>query len=233
MQNDWQSAKFRNQFCEVRWSGMNIFSWAIALWPIVTVLLAVNIHRRQNSKKAWTGGPISWPKALWLAFTVQHWFVVPIFFLLHPEFPEDLFAVYIFHLISWWIRGPLELVMIYKWLNWTPFYGIGHDIFHILGVTTLLLLACFSVGTPADGISFLSVSYIFLILFTTSVEAYFAYLFLTTRSHAEADENIYFASDDPKWIFINRVTTFFVSISFTYLSFQSICIFYLALRGSP
>src|SRR4051812_35370059 len=115
---------------------MNYQVLLIILWPIVSCLFALRFHARQNSNKGWTGGPISWPKAFWLAFTINQWFFVPIFFLLHPDLPQGLKVVYGFHLLSWWIRGPLELVMIYRWLNWTPYYGISHDLFHITGVLT-------------------------------------------------------------------------------------------------
>lgn len=195
----------------------------IVIWPLVTLGLATIFHRKQNSKKAWTGGPISWPKSLWLSFTVCNWFLLPIWFCLHPDFPPPIKMLYFFHLASWWIRGPLELIMIYKWLNWTPRYGISHDLFHIAGCTLFLYLAwpqlSWSELTP---IGFASISYTFIILISTVAEIWFAYLFFTTRTAAETDDNIYFASEDPKWKFINRATASVVTLVYLYLFAQSI-----------
>jgi hypothetical protein len=193
---------------------VNTFTLLIIISPLLTFILALWIFKKQNSSKAWTGGPISKPKSHWLAWTVFNWFFVPLFFLFNSDFPQELKWFYIFHLLSWWIRGPLELVMIYKWFNWTPYYGIGHDLAHF--VVALILLLSFG-QFPIDASQPLVLaSYIFsiLILLTTLFEASFAYLFLKARSQQEEKENIYFASDDPKWIFINRVTLTCVVISY-------------------
>lgn len=197
----------------------------ISLSPLFTFALASWIHRRQNSKKAWTGGPISKPKSHWLAWTIFNWFLVPVFFLFHPQFPESLTYFFIFHLISWWIRGPLELIMIYRWLNWSPIYGISHDLFHII-VGALLLIK----GWPEHAFSlwdFSDATLIFalLILITTAFEISFAALFLKTRSSEERNDHIYFASNDPKWIFINRLTRMAVMLSYSWMVVISLLVF--------
>lgn len=61
----------------------------------------------------------------------------------------------------------------------------------------------------------------FLILLTTVFETVFAYLFKAARSPEEEAQNIYFASDDPKWIFINRITLACVSVSYGLLIVMS------------
>lgn len=198
---------------------------AIALWPVLVLLLARGFHRKQNSKKAWTGGPISWPKSIWLAYTITSWFLLPLLFVVYPDLPPGLWVFYIFHLASWWLRGPLELVMIYKWLNWTPKYGISHDIFHIVGGLVCIFLNKEDfTHWPTDAISVAALVYVFVILFATVAEILFAAMFFIFRSRQEADENIYFASDDPKWIIINRVTTVIVVSVMSHLVWQSIFI---------
>jgi hypothetical protein len=183
--------------------------------PFLTALLAIWVFKKQNSSKAWTGGPISKPKSHWLAWTVFNWFFVPFFYLLHSELPHELTWFFVFHLLSWWARGPLELIMIYKWFNWTPYYGIAHDIFHfIVALILLLSMGKFPINAQ-DPFTLASYLFAFLILATTLFEASFAYLFLKARSQQEEKENIYFASDDPKWIFINRVTLTCVLVSYS------------------
>lgn len=193
----------------------------ILLSPLLTALFGFSIFRRQNSKKAWTGGPISRPKAHWLAFTIINWFIIPFAYFFHTEFPKELHWFFVFHLASWWIRGPLELFMIYRWFNWSPVYGISHDVFHVLGCSSLLLAFANWETWSATHFSLAAYLFCFLILLTTTFEISFAALFLQTRSQQEETENIYFASDDPKWIFINRLTLTCVVISYTTLLVNS------------
>lgn len=199
-----------------------ISKFILTLWPLVVALLAVFYRKKQSSNNPWTGGPISWPKAFWLSYTIQTWFFLPFVFLLHPATPTFLKVIVAFHLISWWFRGLLEMVMIYKWLNWSPRYGISHDLFHITGCSILLFyfrhyLVTLTFGTEA----FLVTIYLFMLFISTAAEISFAFLFLKLRSIQEKNENIYFASDDPKWLFVNRYTLSVDIIVFSHLIFQS------------
>ncbi len=194
----------------------------LVLWPLVVVSLAIFYRKKQSSNNPWTGGPISWPKAFWLSYTIQTWFFLPFVFLFHPATPTFLKVIVAFHLISWWVRGLLEMVMIYKWLNWSPRYGISHDLFHLIGCSALLFnfrheLTTLSMGAEA----FLVAIYLFILFISTTAEISFAFLFLRLRSIQEKNENVYFASDDPKWLFVNRYTLFVDIIVFSHLLFQS------------
>ncbi len=199
------------------------FTILCILWPLVSCLLAAHFYRRQNGSKAWTGGPISVPKAMWLSYTVTTWFFMPIWLLLSGSVPQPLIYFFYFHLLSWWIRGPLELVMIYKWLNWTPKYGMGHDLFHILGCFYFLQSAQLELmNIDLSLANKLALIFCLIILASTVAEIWFAYLFFTTRSNQEKDDNIYFASDDPKWKFINRATASVVYPAYLHLFIQSL-----------
>ena len=101
---------------------------------LAELTFAIYFFFRQNKVggKAAVGGPISIPKSLWLSGAIFFWFFYPFIFLLDPTVTRPWKIVLALHLISWWIRGPLELVMIYRWFNWTPKYGITHDILHVL-----------------------------------------------------------------------------------------------------
>lgn len=200
-----------------------LFGILLISWPLLSTVLAVVFYKKQNSSKSWTGGPISWPKALWLSYTVTTWFFMPIWFLGTGQLPGVLIPFYLFHLFSWWLRGPLELIMIYKWLNWSPRYGISHDIFHILGCVSLLIAAFWGLeGPPLEPLGIAAFIFAEIIIVMTIGEVIFAYLFLKVRTQQEESENIYFASDDPKWIFINRVTSSFVIPAYLHLYSQSI-----------
>lgn len=193
----------------------------LVLWPLLVSVLAYFYKKKQNGPSPMTGGPISTPKAFWLAYTVTTWFFLPLIFIFHPEVSIPLKYVIAFHLLSWWARGPLELVMIYKWFNWSPRYGIGHDIFHLVGLVILYFMNRNGMQnlTPINNIV---VAFICITVFATVAEISFAYLFLKARSEIEEKDNIYFASDDPKWIFINRLTLAVVCAVMSHLICQSL-----------
>lgn len=202
----------------------NFFYFLVLIWPAFTCALAFHFHRKQNSQGAWTGGAISKPKSMWLAYTVSTWFFLPIWMLLAGIIPTPLIALFVFHLISWWIRGPLELMMIYKWFNWSPRYGISHDIFHAL---ILIGLFCYAVAQmdwlDADNRrQTASLFFAIVLIITTLAEALFARMFLSARSQEEEKDNIYFASDDPKWKKINNVTASVVYPAYIHLFLQTI-----------
>lgn len=205
----------------------NILKCLIILWPVFIAIQAAFYRKKQNGMNPWTGGPISWPKAFWLAYTIFSWFFLPIIFLIHPQLDNVVRYLVIFHLLSWWIRGILELFMIYKWFNWSPRYGISHDFFHWLGILIIFILNLqhYSV-IDTHSFNFLVLVFFGYILFSTLAEIYFAFSFLQLRTEQEKRENIYFASDDPKWIRINRITLSIVLISYAHLLYQS----YLAIR---
>lgn len=203
---------------------MSPFACSLVAVPCFIAIIAAIFYRKQNQGK-WVGGAISVPKAMWLAYTIGAWFILPFAFLAFADLPAVFRAVLIFHLASWWIRGPLELIMIYKWLNWSPRYGIGHDLFHILGISTILILMPSGSGAfLGDGVDaaqrLLTAVYIGVILFSTVAEITFAALFFKTRE--KGDDLTYFASDDPRWRFINRLTATVVTIVYSHLFIQAL-----------
>lgn len=193
----------------------------LVCWPILVSILAYFYKNKQNGHNPMTGGPISMPKAFWLAYTVSTWFFLPLIFIFHPEVVLPIKYIIAFHLLSWWARGPLELVMIYKWFNWSPKYGISHDCFHLAGL--IILYFIYRHGfQDLTAINNMAIAFICITIFATVAEISFAYLFLKTRSELEEKDNIYFASDDPKWIFINRLTLTVVCAVMSHLICQSI-----------
>ena len=195
--------------------------YILVLWPALVSLFAFFYKKKQNGPNPMTGGPISTPKAFWLAYTVTTWFFFPFLFILSPEVIAPLKMIIGFHLLSWWLRGPLELVMIYKWFNWTPKYGISHDLFHLIGLSALWIYF-YENFLSLSGLNLIAHAFIIVTIFATVAEISFAYLFLKVRSIEEEKDNIYFASDDPKWIFINRLTLTVVLAVMSHLCLQSL-----------
>jgi hypothetical protein len=203
------------------------FKYCLIFWPLIITIQAYFYRKKQSGSNPFTGGQISIPKAFWLSYTVWTWFLLPIIFVFHPLLSSGNKIILYCHLASWWIRGILELVMIYKWFNWSPRYGISHDVFHLSMISVLLYLFRYEVLFSVTGpINFFALYYILMLFVSTSSEILFAKLFLEYRSENEVKDNIYFASDEEKWKKINRITLTVVVIVFIHLIFQSIFSFF-------
>jgi uncharacterized membrane protein len=208
---------------------------ALVLFPLLPVGLGAAFRARQNKGNI-VGGDISWPKSLWLAYTVATWFVLPLFLLgvahlsnstpsLPSPLPTTLLVAILGHLASWWIRGPLELFMIYKWFNWSPRYGIAHDLAHVAFLILVIAAAFLSSDISlwfASPVTSIAALFVFVTVFTTLAETLFAFLFLHERTKGE--DLLYFASDEPRWLMINRITTVVVALSYAHLLFQSLLV---------
>src|SRR5437868_5353629 len=159
------------------------------LFLLIQVSCSVWFYFKQN-KGAFVGGPISWPKALWLYHAIFSWFLVPLAFLSFSDLHWSLKAVIGIHTLIWWIRGPLELVMIYKFFNWTPRYGITHDVIHAL------LLMAGTIGMaklwPENPLNWMAFIYCAVTIIMLCFETSFAALFLDVRG--DADSKIYYAA---------------------------------------
>lgn len=188
------------------YQALNVFSWSLL---VAMVAFAMGFYRIQNQKSKearWVGGPISWPKSFWLSYAIFSWFLAPIGFLFFVPMPPILQWTLWIHLASWWIRGPLELVMIYRWFNWTPVYGISHDVTHCVVLCFLSMASAAEIGLVGfqeNPNLLLVLIYLGVIQFSLIVEALFAALFLKTRG---GDSLIYFASDSKEFQSINRFT---------------------------
>ncbi|MDC1175117.1 hypothetical protein OAT67_06965 [Bacteriovoracaceae bacterium] len=169
------------------------------IFPFLLIALSFYFKKRQNLQNQ-VGGAISLPKSFWLNYTIGSWFFIPIIFLF-LNVDQGIKYVFVFHLISWWLRGPLELVMIYKWFNWSPKYGITHDVFHFFIVSILFYYFWpMEVTRP----TFLAILYLYGIIVSTFFETLFAILFFKIRGSEK--KKIYFASDAPEWKTVNRIT---------------------------
>ncbi len=193
----------------------------ILLINLVCVLLTSSVFFFLQNSRNEVGGKISAVKSIWLFFVIYYWFLLPFFFFfINFDNYQTYILIISLHLVSMWIRGIIELVMIYKFYNWSPLYGITHTFVHFLGI--LLYVA----------VNFLSLSkwpieyslYLFILLVTLICEVCFAKSFWGIRGDSVNTKKIYFASDDPKWTKINRLTfnvLLFLKGSYLFMMFLS------------
>jgi hypothetical protein len=181
---------------------------ALAILVAAAAVLArfgVRFHQKQNSGAL--GGKISRAKAYWLPFAIFFWFVVcPL-----VGFSSDIATPLRIALASFgvfmWLRGAVEMVMLYVTKNWRPPLGISHDVLCILLLVAVLVrfhadLAGFA-GLDAWALFLVGVAVVSLI-----VEIHHAYsFFVAVKGMTTGDDGVWFADDvDERFRAINRNT---------------------------
>ncbi|BAO43129.1 hypothetical protein [Thiolapillus brandeum] len=87
-------------------------------------------YQSQNHSEL-PGGPVAGVKILWLGSVLFCWYWLPAVMLLEPRMKGSRRLLSIF-LINMLLRAIIELLMMYQWQNWHPWYGISHDLFSAL-----------------------------------------------------------------------------------------------------
>lgn len=157
-------------------------------------------------KKIPMGGAISGPKAFWLGFAVYLWFVVCPAMGVDPAMPSPLRETFLVVGVSMWIRGVLELLLLYVVKAWRPPMGIAHDV-----LTLAMALATLAVvgGTIPEGrFALASAAFLVVVLLSLVVEIVHAVSFYrVVQERTVGDDGIWFADeDDPRFAANNRRT---------------------------
>ena len=92
-----------------------------------TLLCALAFHAAQN-RLALTGGSVALSKGIWLGLAVLFWLVLPALILADARVAPVLKQPFLLLLLLMGARGVAELLMLYVFKNWSPFYGIAHDV---------------------------------------------------------------------------------------------------------
>lgn len=188
-----------------------------ALFAALAVLLAVSLHfyYRQNYAGQ-IGGPMSLAKLLWLDYALAAWFIVPFFFWRSARIAPALRHIYAAHLALFSLRAAVELWMLYLTISWKPPYGIAHDLLVIVVITALLSRTTEDQAARADAPNRAARRFLLSIRLGLCCEILFAWLFYRAIDGATA---VYFASPDPAFALINRLTWgavfFYPDLAFT------------------
>jgi hypothetical protein len=105
-------------------------SWpsGLALAGSVPAMAALGARFYRRQKSGALGGVLSKPKAYWLPFAIWFWFIVcPIVALDGVVAAPLRLALGAFGAFMW-LRGVVELFMLYVTRNWRPPFGIAHDV---------------------------------------------------------------------------------------------------------
>lgn len=153
------------------------------------------------------GGRISGPKVAWLFFTVFTWFVVSPVLAADPNVGRGL-RLTLGAFAAWmWIRGGIEMYVLYVSRNWRPPIGIAHD----LSCVALIVGVLASQGPLPAAASPLDrwvLTFVVMVLVSLLVEMLYAALFFRAcRGNTTGQHGVWFADDcDPAFRRINRLT---------------------------
>ncbi|PWF46114.1 hypothetical protein C7C56_016485 [Massilia glaciei] len=162
------------------------------------------------------GGEIAPAKLAWLCFALLFWLGLPLLIICDPRTPPRLAQAFGSLLALMAARGVVELVMLYVFHNWSPHYGIAHDLLCAAVLAYFLALA-WREGEHRGGklASTLSLHGIVTTLMFVP-EIWFAY-YMHTNFGTMGGEAIYFVPDAEKHRHVLNVTAGVVAALAIYL----------------
>lgn len=173
------------------------------------MVAALWFRNKQNRAHA-MGGKISNPKLLWLFFAIWFWLFECAVLAFEPALPWGYRVILGVHAASMWLRGVVEMVMLYVTRNWRPPIGISHDVACI--VTVLGLAFFWRDALPLDSAwGLFAPALVSMLLFSLVVEVLYAALFFqAVEGKTTGEKGVWFASEDEaRFRRINRITTAF------------------------
>lgn len=175
----------------------------LACWLLIAILVlgAIGFSRLQN-RLGMIGGEIALPKAAWLMLAIFMWLGLPLLLVLDARSPHFLGSLFGFIFISMALRGIIELWMLYGPKNWSPAYGIAHDVFCMLGMGAYWLLG-WQAGEVAQAPMLALHGVVSTLLFIP--EIWFAW-YMRKHFHTKGGDAIYFVPDEEKHRRVLRVT---------------------------
>jgi hypothetical protein len=183
---------------------------AVSTWSVLALLavLAFAFYQMQNRLQP-VGGAISVEKMAWLALAVLQWVMLPALLCADTRLSNMLLRPFKILLLLMLMRGVIEGGMLYVTLNWSPWYGIAHD---LLCAGVLVWFALHIHATSA--LERLVRGYMFVALLAFAPEIYFAW-YMQAHFVTVGDQAIYFVPDDPAYadvLLVTRISVIFFGI---------------------
>lgn len=175
---------------------------------------AVFFYGSQNSSGR-IGGAIAPQKMLWLLYAIVLWGVLPLAILLDLRADALLRKAFAVLLLLMLPRLPVELWMLYVTHNWSPWYGIAHDVACFLPLTVLIAF-CWQRQTWRAAPNGWLFAHLVVTTAAFAPEVYFAH-FMLRHFNTAGEAAIYFVPDDPSYAEVLWVTTVVVALLSIYL----------------
>lgn len=167
-----------------------------ALWTAGGFAATTALFGWRQNRGGVVGGPISLPKVLWLNLTLTVFFGLPAVLWRDAALSPATRALWGWLLLSFVLRAVVELYLIYVTITWKCVYGISHDLFQ-LGLAVALAAAVPAGADPRAR------AFLWLYGAVLLVEAGMARAFSLL---ADPKDGIYFASDDARFLRVNRAS---------------------------
>lgn len=196
---------------------------AAAYASLAGLALTAAVFFRVQNRSAALGGAISWQKLAWLAGAILLWVVLPALIAADPRLSTEWRWPFLVLLALMLARGVIELWMLYVSRNWSPWYGIGHDV-----VCAAVLLGYAVALQPAGPLEPLMRLHLGVSGALFGPEIYFAW-YMLAHFNTKGDNAIYFVPDDPAYKAVLRVTAATVAFLAAYLPL----FLYYWLHGTP
>lgn len=164
---------------------------------LMTGMAALLFYVVQNSGRL-EGGNIALSKLLWLAYAILFWFCLPTLIVLDTRTSAVWRRIYAIFLVNMLLRAAIELFMMYVTNSWSPYYGIGHDLF------TILLLFTMAAAYRKQLQSGLFLNNLFTIVAMFAVEVGFVLYMLLKVSGGE--HTVYFVPGDQQHAAVLQIT---------------------------
>jgi hypothetical protein len=100
----------------------------VALTVVAATALIAGVFFVVQNRLAPVGGEVALAKAVWLGLAVLFWLVLPALIAVDARLAAAIRLPFQMLLALMALRGGAELVMLYVLKNWSPSYGIAHDL---------------------------------------------------------------------------------------------------------
>lgn len=162
------------------------------------------------------GGEIALPKLMWLGYALLFWLGLPLLIVGDRRSPPIIARTFAWLLALMVARVVIEGVMLYITKNWSPLYGIGHDLICLAAMAFFLVRAWLAGEARSGPVA----RTLFLHGIVTSVlffpEMWFA-LYMHSNFHTQGAQAIYFVPDSEQHRTALRVTSAVVVALTVYL----------------
>lgn len=172
------------------------------------VLAALGFYFIQNTGLL-EGGGIALPKLIWLAYAILFWFCLPFLLVLDKRINPVWRIILNLFLANMLLRAVIELVMMYVFHNWIPYYGIAHDAFTIALLGGLLLLY-------RDSLQYdIFFGFALTVMLMLIVEILFVFYMITNV--IQSDSDVYFVPEDARYSGVLGITWLVVLLLSVYM----------------
>jgi hypothetical protein len=187
-----------------------------ALAAVVGVAMATAAFHLLQNRMTLTGGSVAAAKSVWLGCAVLYWFVLPALLVADARLGTVWRRPFACLLALMILRGLIELWMLYVSHNWSPFYGIAHDVVCLVALWWLALRAAGSVVPRQAGLPRVAFVHALATGLLFVPEIYFAW-YMQANFSTKGDQPVYFVPDDPAHAHVLTLTAIANAAALLYL----------------